>query len=145
MCALIIHQKYIFLKNLLLFYIRDVWGILRYVLTDHITCFPLIKCSGKNKKENSQNIYSNVEKTVKTKKKFFFWNLSFFFQTTIWGPTGPISVFNGNKMHVKKSIVCSNNVSKVHSIQNLSIFYIGGVRGAQGRVLVFYFTLPVFH
>ena len=37
--------------------------------TDHMTCFPLIKCSEKNKMDNSQNGYSSVEKTGKIKKK----------------------------------------------------------------------------
>ena len=36
--------------------------------TDHMTCFPLIKCSEKNKMDNSQNGYSSVEKTGKIKK-----------------------------------------------------------------------------
>ena len=36
--------------------------------TDHMTCFPLIKCSEKNKMDNSQNGYSSVENTGKIKK-----------------------------------------------------------------------------
>ena len=43
--------------------------------TDHMTCFPLIKCSEKNKMDNSQNGYSSVEKTGKIKKNLS--NLSF--------------------------------------------------------------------
>ena len=36
--------------------------------TDHMTCFPLIKCSEKNKMDNSQNGFSHGEKTGKIMK-----------------------------------------------------------------------------
>ena len=37
--------------------------------TDHMTCFPQIKCSERNKMDNPQSGYSSVENTGKIKKK----------------------------------------------------------------------------
>ena len=50
-------------------YVTCIKGFALEWKTDHMTCFPIIKCCEKNKMDNSQHGFSNVEKTGKIKKK----------------------------------------------------------------------------
>ena len=98
--------------------------------TDHMTCFPIIKCCEKNKMDNSQNSYSSVEKTGKIKKMFIFlqtWRGSYchsFCTNSGQPPHRPLQLYSFDKCscQVSNSAIFTDLALLIHSATRTMFF-----------------------